>query len=200
MKKIVLASAFAFAALTAGAQSLTPSTAERSEDAANLIITMNLHNWIDIDNEFTSLLSSEPNSWNDLNNGWIVGSAPFNLSATRRVIVRAQSTSFREQTGAHATSDMPGWFFGPQYVCMSSFSNSANIPQTVTSPTFDDAWIHATSLATNTQVYSSDEGMYLRRLNPVIGAFLHSPNGTYYSLNLNGGTYRGTVTFTATLN
>jgi hypothetical protein len=201
MKKIVLASAFAFAAFAANAQSNTPSTVDRSEDVANLNITMTLHNWIDIDNENTDLISAEPNSWNDLNNGWNVGSAPFNLSASRKCKISAVATSMREQTGGHAMNDQAGWSFGAQYLSLEAGQSSlGTIPQTVLGPGFSDNWIQDNNLASASDVYTSNQGMYLRRLNPTIGAFKHSAPGTYYTLNLNGGTYKGKVTFTATLN
>ena len=202
MKKIVLASAIAFAAISANAQSIMPSTADRSEDAANLNITMTLHNWIDIDNENTNLVSAEPNSWTDLNYGWNVGAAPFHLSASRKCKIQALATSMREQTGTHATSDVPGWFFGAQYLSLEAgLSGLSTFPFIgVTGPGFSDNWIQDNNLSNANDVYTSNQGMFLRRLTPVIGAFKQSPNGTYYTLNLNGGTYKGTVTFTATLN
>jgi hypothetical protein len=225
MKKIVLFSALALATITANAQgggwpgwpggggnggnggggnsqpSVNPSTAERCEDDANLYITMNLHNWIDIDNENTSLMSSEPNSWSDLNNGWTVGNAPFNLSATRNCKVAISSTSVRE-TG-HAGSDQSGWYFPATYLSLEAGASSlSSLPGiTVTGPGFSDAWSQINHLSSSNQdCYTSNQGMYVRRLTPSIGAFKHDASGTYYTLNLHGGTYKGTVTFTATLN
>lgn len=201
MKKIVLASAFAFAAFTAGAQSLNPSTAERSEDIANLNITMNLHNWIDIDNENTDLISSEPNSWNDLNYGWNVGTAPFNLSASRKCKITAQATRVRE-INHPASNTNDGWSFGPEYLSFEAgLSSKFNVPFLgVTGPGFSDNYIQRNALNAPVEVYNSNQGMYLRRLNTTIGAFKHVADGTYYTLNLIGGTYKGTVTYTATLN
>jgi len=203
MKKIVLASALAFASFAVNAQSILPSTVDRSEDDANLYITMNLHNWIDIDNENTSLMSSEPNSWFDLNGGWNVGNAPFNLSASRNCKVAISSTSMREQTGSHASGDVAGWFFPASYLSLEAgLSGLSNIPfWTVTGPGFSDSWNQVDHLSSSNQdCYSSNQGMFVRHLTPMIGAFKHNLPGTYYTLNLHGGTYKGTVTFTATLN
>lgn len=204
MKKIVLASALAFASFAVNAQSTTPSTVDRSEDDANLYITMTLHNWIDIDNENTSLVSAEPNSWSDLNNGWSVGNAPFNLSASRNCKVAISSTSMRDQSSfSHIFNDIAGWSFPASYLSLeASASGLSNLPGiTVTGPGFSDNWIQVNSLSSSNQdCYTSNQGMYVRHLTPSIGAFKHSAPGTYYTLNLHGGTYKGTVTFTATLN
>ncbi|MBS1781404.1 MAG: hypothetical protein JST70_18910 [Bacteroidetes bacterium] len=206
MKKIVLASALAFASFAANAQSFpsnpstNPSTVDRQEDAANLTIMMHLHDWIDIDNENNLLISTQPDAWSDLNNGWNVGYGIFNLSASRKCKVAIKSTDVRE--ALHPTAGAgSGWYFPASYLSLEQSSSVAgNISQTVTGSGFSDSWNQIDHLTgANQTCYTSNQGMYLRRLQPMIGAFKHDGAGAYYTQNLNGGTYYGTVTFTATL-